>query len=253
MSIILEKKDRIVCITLNRPEAMNALDAETMRELTAALADFRDDPDTWVAIITGAGESAFCAGGDLTSFIPDIVDDTSGTGSVSVFELEIWKPVIAAINGYCLAGGLALALLCDLRIAAQNASFSTMGAKRGIMPAGGQTQRLPRLVPLAKALEMVFLADFVDAEEAYRIGLVNKVVPSSELMPAAWGWAEAICENAPLVVRAGKEAVIRGMSMSLDDGLGLEQALSTWVFGSEDIKEGIKAFAEKRKPLFKGK
>ena len=253
MSIILERQDRIVCITLNRPEAMNALDDETMQGLTAALTDFRDDPDVWVAIITGAGDKAFCAGGDLTSLIPNIVDDTSGMGSISVFELEIWKPIIAAINGYCLAGGLALALLCDLRIAAESARFSTMGAKRGILPGGGQTQRLPRLVPLSRALEMVFLADFVDAEEARRIGLVNRVVPPSELMPAAWGWAEAICENAPLVVRAGKEAVIRGMGMSLEEGLRLEQSLAARTLESEDIKEGIKAFAEKRKPLFKGR
>jgi len=253
VAISHERKGRIICITINRPEAMNALDAETMQELGEALIDFRDDPDLWVAIITGAGERAFCAGADLTSLVPDIVDDASRREVTSPFGLEVWKPIIAAINGYCLAGGLALALFCDLRIAAQNARFSTMGAKRGILPGGGQTQRLPRLVPLAKALEMIFLADFVDAEEAYRIGLVNKVVPFSELMPAAWGWAEAICENAPLVIRAGKEAVIRGVGMSLKEGLRLEQSLSTPILKSEDIKEGIKAFAEKRKPLFKGR
>ncbi|MHA1210341.1 MAG: enoyl-CoA hydratase/isomerase family protein [Candidatus Freyarchaeota archaeon] len=167
--------------------------------------------------------------------------------------LEIWKPIIAAINGYCLAGGLEIALACDIRIASENAVFGLTEARLGIMPGAGGTQRLPRLIPLAKALEMMMLAERIDAQEALRIGLVNKVVPLPELMPTAMETAQRLCEMGPLAVRAIKKAVLRGLEMPLREGLMLEQYLAEPLRQSEDAKEGIRAFIEKRKPKFKGK
>ncbi|MFN3286777.1 MAG: enoyl-CoA hydratase/isomerase family protein, partial [bacterium] len=167
--------------------------------------------------------------------------------------LEIWKPMIAAVNGFCLAGGLELALACDIRLASPNATFGLTEVRWAIMPGAGGTQRLPRAVPLARAMEMILMAQTIDAEEAYRIGLVNKVVPLPELMPTAIQWAQTLCERGPLAVRAAKEAVIRGLSMPLADGLRLEAFLSAGLRQTEDAVEGPKAFAEKRKPEFKAR
>jgi E-phenylitaconyl-CoA hydratase len=167
--------------------------------------------------------------------------------------LEIWKPMIAAINGHCLAGGLEQALACDLRIASENATFGLTEVRWAIMPGAGGTQRLPRAVPLARAMEMILMAQTVDAQEALRMGLVNTVVPLAELMPTARAWAETICERGPLAVRAAKEAVLRGLTMPIADGLRVEALLSATLRGTEDAVEGPKAFAEKRKPNFKAR
>ncbi len=257
MTVIYEKNIRIAKITINRPEAMNAMDADTFAGLAESLIDFRDDPEVWVAIITGAGNRAFSAGADLKTVIPARADRSSATQATAaplVYSgLNIMKPMIAAINGHCLAGGLGLALLCDLRIAAENATFGTMGVKRGILPAAGQTQRLPRIVPLVKAFEMLFFAERIDAQEACRIGLVNLVVPLAELMPTAEAWAAKICENAPLAIRATKEAVLRGLTLPIEEGLRLESTLGDPMNLTEDFKEGVSAFAERRKPQFKGR
>ncbi|MFB0560082.1 MAG: enoyl-CoA hydratase/isomerase family protein [Candidatus Lokiarchaeia archaeon] len=263
MSIIYEKKERIAIITINRPEVRNALDFEAIEALNKAWIDFRDDLNLWVAIITGAGDKAFSAGADvrkigefyskLTSAERlEMAEKEPGLGGITR-NLEIWKPIIAAINGYCLAGGMEIALSCDIRIASENAVFGLTEARLGIMPGAGGTQRLPRLIPLAKALEMMLLAKRIDAQEALQIGLVNKVVPLPELMPTAMETAQTICERGPLAVRAIKKAVLRGLEIPLREGLLLEQYLAEPLRQSEDAKEGIRAFIEKRKPEFKGK
>ncbi len=263
MSIIYEKKERIAIITINRPEVRNALDFEAIEALNKAWIDFRDDPNLWVAIITGAGDKAFSAGADVRKIGEfysklssaerlEMAEKEPGLGGITR-NLEIWKPIIAAINGYCLAGGMEIALSCDIRIASENAVFGLTEARLGIMPGAGGTQRLPRLIPLAKALEMMLLAKRLDAQEALQIGLVNKVLPLSELMSTAMEMAQTICERGPLAVRAIKKAVLRGLEMPLREGLLLEQYLAEPLRQSEDAKEGIRAFIEKRKPEFKGK
>ncbi len=186
MPIIYEKKDKIAIITINRPEAMNAIDPETSEELSKAWMDFRDDPSLWVAILTGAGDKAFSAGADLKKMIPFLAtlspferrereEKCPGFGGITR-RLNIWKPIIAAINGFCLAGGLEMALACDIRVAAEHATFGLMEVSRGIIPGAGGTQRLPRMIPVAKAMEMILMAQRIDAQEALRLGLVNRVV-----------------------------------------------------------------------------
>ncbi len=254
-----EQQDRIVTITMNRPDAMNAIDPETNQALIEAWTRFRDDDSAWVAILTGAGEKAFSAGADLKKMIPASFSrpgggrhNDLGLGGITR-GLEIWKPMIAAINGFCLAGGLEQALCCDLRIAAPHATFGLTEVRWAIMPGAGGTQRLPRSAPLAKAMEMILMARTLTAEQALAHGLVNAVVPLPELMPTARKWAEEICGLGPLGVRAAKEAVLRGLTMPLGDGLRLEAFLSGTLRGTEDAVEGPKAFAEKRKPNFKAR
>jgi len=263
MAVLFEKKGEIVIITINRPQAMNSLDGETLEGLNKAWIDFRDDPDLWVAIITGAGDRAFCTGGDLkslsdyySSMTPaerrEKAEKGPGVGGITR-NLDIWKPIIAAINGHCLAGGLEIALACDIRIAAENATFGLTEVRRGIIPAAGGTQRLPRIISLSKSLEMILCGDQIDAREALQIGLVSRVVPAEEVMTEAIKMAERICNNAPLAVRAAKEAIYRGLDFSLSEGLRLEQFLAEPIRQTEDAKEGPRAFLEKRVPRFKGK
>jgi E-phenylitaconyl-CoA hydratase len=263
VAVLFEKKEKIAIITINRPQAMNSLDGETLEGLNKAWIDFRDDPDLWVAIITGAGDRAFCAGGDLKSLgdyyrsMTPIVrrekaEKGPGVGGITR-NLDIWKPLIAAINGHCLAGGLEIALACDIRIAAETATFGLTEVSRGIIPGAGGTQRLPRLISLTKSLEMILCADRIDAQEALEIGLVSRVVPVKDVMAEAIKTAERICRNAPLAVRAAKEAIYRGLDLPLAEGLRLEQFLAEPIRQTEDAKEGPRAFSEKREPQFKGK
>jgi len=249
-TVLYEQKDRVVTITMNRPEVMNAIDPETHEALVAAWTRFRDDDSAWVAILTGAGDKAFSAGADLKKMIPGAFGGSRGYNPVSHTSLglggitrglPIWKPMIAAINGFCLAGGLEQALACDLRIAAPHARFGLTEVRWAIMPGAGGTQRLPRAVPPARAMEMILTAEPISADEALRLGLINKVVPLPELIPAA------------LALRAAKEAAVRGLSLPLDDGLRLEALLAGTLRGTEDAAEGPKAFAEKRKPSFKAR
>jgi E-phenylitaconyl-CoA hydratase len=262
MPVKFETTERIAILTINRPLAMNALDAETLASLNKAWIDFRDNPELWVAIITGAGGKAFCAGADIRGLAKYYNSTTAdqrkakaetepGLGGITR-NLEIWKPIIAAINGYCLAGGLEIALACDIRIASETATFGFTEVSRGIIPVAGGTQRLPRLIPLGKSLEMLLTGESIDAQEAYRIGLVNRVVAPDQLLPEAMKLAERICRNAPLAVQAAKEAVYRGMDLPFSEGMRLEQSLADPVFQSEDAKEGPRAFFEKRPPVFKG-
>lgn len=263
MPILFERKGNIAIITINRPDQMNAIDPETNEELSKAWMDFRDDPNLWVGILTGAGEKAFSAGADLKKLIPFMAkmspierrereEKFPGLGGITR-GLNIWKPIIAAINGFCLAGGLEMALACDIRVAAEHATFGLMEVSRGIIPGAGGTQRLPRMIPLSKAMEMILLAQRIDAQEALRLGIINKVMPAAEVMPAAMKYAEAILQNGPLAVRAAKEAIIRGMSMTLEEGLRYEQVLQSYLLKTEDATEGPKAFAEKRKPAWKAR
>ena len=263
MPVKFETTKRIAIITINRPLAMNALDGETLASLNKAWLDFRDNSELWVAIITGAGVKSFCAGSDVkglanyySSTTPEQrkakADTEPGFGGITR-NLEIWKPIIAAINGYCLAGGLEIALACDIRIASETATFGFTEVSRGIIPVAGGTQRLPKLIPLGKSLEMILTGERIDAREAYRIGLINKVVPSDRLLPEATKLAERICRNAPLAVKAAKEAVYRGMDLPLSRGMQFEQFLADSLFQTEDAKEGPKAFFEKRTPVFRGK
>ncbi len=256
MALEYTKEGRIAIFTFNRPEARNAMNVETNRQLNEAMIDFRDDPELWVGIITGTGDKAFCAGADIKEMLPfrkAHSDRPWALPATPARGLELWKPLIAAVNGLALGGGLEIALACDIRIASENARFGQPEILIGMMPGGGGTQRLPRLIPWCKAAEMLLLGKPIDAQEAYRIGLVNKVVPLDQLMPTAMEWAEAICQASPLAVRASKEAMIRGYSMTLEDGLRLEFSLVNYVMGTEDFTEGTTAFVEKRKPAFKVK
>ncbi|MGD9117006.1 MAG: enoyl-CoA hydratase-related protein [Dehalococcoidia bacterium] len=256
MAIDYKKEGRIAIFTINRPEAMNALNVETIGELREAMSAFRDDDELWVGIVTGAGEKAFCGGADIKNTLPFMQAHSRDPWAMpaSIMRgLELWKPMIAAINGMALGGGLELALACDIRIAAEGARLGTPEVTLGLIPGWGGTQRLPRAVPWCKAAEMLLMGKLVDAAEAYRIGLVNKVVPPAEVLSTAKEWAEAICKAAPLAVRAAKEAMLRGSAMTIEEGLRLENALVASVLATDDFNEGTTAFVEKRKPNYKAK
>jgi (E)-benzylidenesuccinyl-CoA hydratase len=260
MGILYERRGRVAYITINRPEARNAIDLETAEELSNAWAGFRDDENLWIAVITGAGDKSFSAGADLKSFISMLTgqgqskEQASSGGFGGITQgVECWKPIIAAINGHCFAGGFEIMLACDLRIASENAVFGQTEVRWGIIPGAGGTQRLPRAIPLAKAMEIILMGEAITAEEAYRIGLINKVVPQTELMNEVECWVEILLERGPLALRAAKQAILQGLSLPLDDGMKLEQKLFASLLQTEDAREGPLAFAQKRKPNFKGK
>lgn len=256
MSIDFELHDHIATITINRPERANAMDAEHYAALSQAWQRVRDDNAVRVAIVTGAGEKVFSAGADLKSFVgrDQPLSEVWLTQKDSLLNrgLEVWKPVIAAVNGACVGGGMTLMLGTDLRIAADHATFSLAEVKRGIIAANGGTQRVMKQLPYAVAMEMLLLGEKIDAETAARWGLVNRVVPAGALMDTAREMAERINENAPLAVQAAKELAVRGQDMSLSEGLRMEQFVNRILHRSEDTKAAKAAFAEKRKPEFKG-
>ena len=257
MAIDYQKEGKIAIFTLNRPEALNAMNVQTARELHAAMVDFRDDHELWVGIITGAGDRAFCAGADIKDMLPFLKEHLQNRPwampDTPMRGLDLWKPIIAAINGVALGGGLEIVLACDLRIASEKARFGVPEVTLGLIPGWGATQRLPRMVPWCKAAELLLMGRPIDAQEAYRIGLVNTVVPPEAVMTTAKEWAEVICQAGPLAVRAAKEAMIRGSSLTLEDGLRLENALEAYLMSTKDFTEGTTAFVEKRKPDFKAK
>jgi len=258
-ALVYEKKGRIAYITLNRPEVLNAMNFEVWGALVKAWADVRDDPDVWVAIVTGAGDKAFCAGQDLKELAAWLMTAHHQRSAPPIPEIspmrgmQVWKPFVAAINGICTGGGLELAMACDIRIAADTARLGLAEVKRGVIAGNSGTQKLIRLVPFAKALEMLMTGDFIDASEAYRIQLVNKVVPFDRLLPEAEALASRICENGPMAVRAVKELAYRGIDMRLEEGLDLELEISQRVALTEDAREGPRAFTEKRKPDWKAR
>jgi len=255
MVILYQKKDKIAYITLNRPEAFNSVTPEMLQELSRVLINFRDDEKLLVAIITGAGNRAFCAGADIKTMLP-FLRENRGKPWLSpptiMRGLELWKPLVAAVNGICLGGGLEIALACDIRIASENASFGQPEVNLGIIPGWGGTQRLPRCIPPAIAADLILTGRSIKAEEAYRIGLVNKVVPPTDLVAMAEEYAKALCRPGPLAVRAAKRAMILGSEMSLEEGLAMEQLSFDFLIGTKDYEEGRSAFLEKREPKFTG-
>jgi len=257
MALLFEVENHIATITFNRPEVMNAMDPETYTELSAAWVEVRDNPDIWAAIVTGAGEKAFTSGADLkkTQSAGQVTWVYWQTQSEQLLNrgLEVWKPVIAAVNGYCLAGGMTLLLATDIRIAAEHATFGISEVKRGILPGNGGTQRTLRQLPYPFAMELLLTGDRIDATEAFRLGLINKIVPMTDLMATAHEYAARICANGPLAVRAIKELAVRSQSMHLDDGLRLEYVMAKVLAATDDAVEGRRAFAEKRDPVFRGR
>ncbi|CAN5472130.1 crotonase/enoyl-CoA hydratase family protein [soil metagenome] len=257
MSIDLEVLDGgIAVITINRPETRNALDAEHYQALSEAWTRVRDDAAIRVAIITGAGDKSFSAGADLKSWIGRKVEMSSmwQTQKDMLLNrgLEVWKPVIAAVNGYCVGGGMTLLLATDIRVAATQATFGLSEVKRGVIAANGGTQRLIDQLPQAIAMDMLLTGDAMDAQTAERWGLVNKVVPLDQLMDTSLAYARKIAANAPLAVQAAKELALRSRSLSLPAGLRMEQFVNHILQKTDDAKEGREAFAEKRAPGFTG-
>jgi enoyl-CoA hydratase len=260
--------EHIVLITIDRPEAKNSLDMYHFRDLANAWKDFRYDDEAWVAVVAGV-ERNFMAGADLKTYIPQItelakqissgevteVDGcrlTDGTRSV-LRDTKIFKPIVAAINGPCVAGGMEMLGGIDIRVATTNAKFGVMEPKRGLFAGGGTTARLPRQLAFPAAMEFLLTAEAFPAERALELGLINEIVPEDELLDRAIAWARRITANAPLAVQATKESVLRGLSGTLDEAYGIEQELSQQIFQTEDAKEGPKAFAEKREPIWKAK
>jgi enoyl-CoA hydratase/carnithine racemase len=256
MSIDIEVSDGIAVVTMNRPERMNALDAEHYHGLSEAWKRIRDDPDIGAAIVTGAGDRAFTAGADLKSYIPAPPslsrlwltqdDQLLNRG------LEIWKPVVAAVNGYCVAGGMTLLFATDVRIAADHAVFGLSEVKRGLLPGNGGTQRALEQLPHAIAMEMLLTGDPIDATTAERWGLVNRVVPGAQLMSTAREYAQRLAANAPLAVQAIKEMALRARDMDRTTGLRIEQVMLRVLQMTADAAEGAAAFGEKRPPKFLG-
>jgi enoyl-CoA hydratase/carnithine racemase len=248
MSIDVEVTDGIATITINRPERMNAMDAEHYKGLSQAWMRVRDDAAIRVAIITGAGEKSFSSGADIKSFLtsPTGLDEMWLTQRDQLLNrgLEVWKPVIAAVNGYCLAGGMTLLLGTDIRVAAEHATFNIAEVKRGILPGNGGTQRILDQLPYAIGMELLLTGDY---------GLINKVVPKEKLMETARDYAKKIAANAPLAVQAAKEMAVRSREMDRTTGLRFEAVINRLLQFTEDAKEGPAAFAEKRPPNFKGR
>jgi len=245
-----QKEGRIAYITINRPEAMNSLNEKVFQGLQEAMIDFRDNDDLWVAILSGAGDRSFCAGVDIKWF-------ASGAGTSTwvtpVRADAIWKPFIAAINGYCLGAGCELAMTCDIRIASDNAQFGQPEVSIGFMPGMGGTIRMPRFIPRAFAAELLLTGNRINAEAALRYGLISRITTEENLMKSAKEIADTIIARGPLGVRATKEAMIRGYNMTLEEGLELERVLANYISTTEDFVEGINAFAEKRPPRYKAK
>jgi len=251
-----EKRNQIAFITISRPRVLNALNVYTVQELDRAFQSIRDDVDVRVAVLTGDGEKAFVAGADINEFAGLSVVEAEafsqrGQALFSLIE-NCGKPVIAAVNGFALGGGCELALACTMRIASENARFGQPEIKLGIIPGYGGSQRLPRLVGKGRALQILLTGEMIEANEALRLGLVNAVLPSERLLPAAEVIANKIIANAPIAVRYCIDAVNRGSNMTLEEGLAYEATLFGLCFSTADKTEGTRAFLEKRSPQFKG-
>jgi enoyl-CoA hydratase len=255
-TLLVERRDRVALVTINRPEKRNALNIKTREEGAAALEELRADDSVRVVVFTGAGDKAFVAGADIAEFADrtavtqrDVMTGRSLFTAVDTFP----KPVIAMVNGFCLGGGCELALSCDLRVASERATFGQPEINLGIIPGGGGTQRLTRLVGEGKAMELILTGELINAQTAYALGLVNMVVPHEELEAKTMELAGRIAEKSPVALRMAKEAVKTASRATLDEGLRREIDLFALCFSSEDKDEGVQAFLEKRKPDFKGK
>ena len=256
-TIQVEKHGRVAVLTLNRPDAMHAINMQMRSELRQALDALRRDAEVGAVVLTGSGDKAFSAGMDLREFAK-----TNAHVPVAEMKRYRWennegiatfdKPIIAAVNGLAIGGGVELTLLCDLTFAAEEATFAFGEVKRGLMPGNGGTQRLSRRVGTARALDMILTGRSVSAQEALAMGLVEYVVPAKELLNQAIQLAEQMAANAPIAVRSAKAAIHRGADLTLEDGIRLEQDLASFLYTTEDAKEGPKAFLEKRAPVWKG-
>jgi enoyl-CoA hydratase len=265
-AVIYEKIENIVTITMNRPEKLNAMNPQMLVELAKAWVDFRDDTDARVAILTGAGNKAFCAGADLGSLLPlltrsrkpadewdeALLRDRSIQMAAILRGFELYKPVIAAVNGLALAGGTEVIGACDLRVAAPHATLGLSEVKRGVAPGGGSMVRLARQIPYAKAMQILLTGEAMSAEEAHRIGLLNEILPAEALRDRSMAMARLIAENAPLAVQACKEVVLRTSGLSFDEANAVEDEVAVRVLKTNDAVEGPLAFVEKRKPIFTG-
>jgi enoyl-CoA hydratase len=254
-TLLLERRGRVALLTINRPAKLNALNIQTRAEGAAALDELREDESVRVVVITGAGEKAFVAGADIGEFEGrtavsqrDVMTARSLFTAVDTFP----KPVIAMVNGFCLGGGCELALSCDIRVASDRARFGQPEINLGIIPGGGGTQRLTRIVGEGKAMELILTGDMIDAQQAYTLGLVNAVFPAEELEAKTMEMANRIAEKSPVALRMAKEAVKTAARANLDEGLRREIDLFALTFSSQDKDEGVRAFLEKRKPDFKG-
>lgn len=255
-NLIVSVDHRIARVTVNRPKVLNALNERTVCEIHAAFASLRNDASVGAVIVTGAGEKAFVAGADINELAVMTAlqgEASSKLGQAALREVEtLGKPVIAAINGFALGGGCELALACHIRFAAENAKLGLPEVGLGIMPGYGGTQRLPRIVGLGRAIELIATARMIDAAEALRIGLVNRVLPAAELLPQAEAVAREILTRGPLAVRYAIDAAIRGMETDLTHGLEQESSYFGLLSTTADMREGLTAFLEKRKPTFTG-
>jgi enoyl-CoA hydratase len=265
--LLVEKRPGVLILTLNRPQARNALSPQMLVRLAEAWREFRDASDAHVAILTGAGDEDFCAGGDLKLTMPlvtgartpedewdhRLLGDGAAFTDAILRGFELYKPVIAAVNGNALGGGTEITNACDLRLASEHAVFGTPEAKVGLLPGGGSISRLPRQIPYAKAMEMLLLGRSFSAREALEMGLLNEVVPHEALLDRALALAAQLAANGPLALRKIKEGVVRSSGLPLDRALEIENEVSAAVMSSQDAREGPRAFAEKRKPRFTGK
>ncbi|KJS00771.1 MAG: enoyl-CoA hydratase [Peptococcaceae bacterium BRH_c4a] len=256
MGILFEKEGHVAIITLNRPEAMNALDPESLEEFKGIWTEVKENRDIRVAILTGAGEKSFCTGTDMKKTPPPTECMASiylNEGQPIIPYMKMWKPIIAAINGYAIGGGLEMALECDLRIASKKATFGLTEVKVASLAGLNGTQCLPRAIPQSIAMKMLLTGEMIDAEEAYRIGLISDLVEPAELMSVAMKYAKRIASNAPLSVKAAKQAAVLGRDLPLEHSIAFSHLMWGILRDTEDRKEGFKAFAEKRAPEYKGR
>jgi E-phenylitaconyl-CoA hydratase/naphthyl-2-hydroxymethylsuccinyl-CoA hydratase len=256
MGVDFKKENHVAYITLNRPEAMNSLDPESVDALFDIWTEVKKDDDIRVSVLTGTGEKSFCTGTDMKKTPPPsecMAAIYLREGQPIIPQMKMWKPIIAAINGFAIGGGLEMALACDLRICATTAKFGLTEVKVASLAGLNGTQCLPRAIPQAVAMKMLLTGEMIDAQEAHRVGLVSDVVEPAELMNLAKKYAEKIASNAPLSVKAAKQAIVMGLDMPLEHGIAFSHLLWGILRDTEDRKEGFKAFGEKRAPEYKGK
>jgi enoyl-CoA hydratase len=266
-ALLFEVRNHIAYMTLNRPQVHNSINPELMVQLAEAWERVNADDDIRIAIVTGAGDKAFCAGADLGRLIPlttgarqpedewdqKILANNHYAGTSLLRGYDVYKPIIGAVNGFCIAGGMELMLATDIRVAAEHSSFGLQEVKWALLPAGGSLPRLPRQMPFCEAMEILLTGNRIEAEKAWRLGLINYVVPAAHVMTKAEELATTIAANGPLAVRKIKEAVLRCSGRPLDEGFKIENEIAREVFSSQDAREGPRAFMEKRKPTYTGR
>lgn len=256
MSIDLDIQERVAIVTINRPERLNALDHDHYAGLSNAWIEIRDNPDIWAAVVTGAGDRAFCAGADLKEFIPKppMASEMWLTQKDQLLNrgLEVWKPIVAAVNGWCLGGGMTLLFATDIRLASPDAKFGLPEVKRGIIAGNGGTQRALSHLPYPIAMELLLTGDSIDAETALKWGLINQIIEKDQLLERAVACAQRIAANAPLATQATKELALRSRDVDLQTGLRIEQMFNRFLMSTRDAAEGAAAFAQKRPADFVG-